>query len=237
MGSTDVAKLALCGAVACAASVFACEPRPRSGPVKEPPPAPTSEDTVHVGPLSGKIDGKPFSAKSARYYVDSRPGFEKVDIKIYAAGSKTPCGELDEPKPPSVWIRRWGPGKISAAKAMTNVQGGGPWEVHYQIQDEGHWIGNGDANALIVVEDVRPDLMLPGLLSACFRDTTGSCIAGEFSASYCRQSIDEPVRGTEAMERPKQNLKVAPSASAAPPPSASAAAPPSASAGPPEKKP
>ncbi|MFO0565098.1 MAG: hypothetical protein U0263_05520 [Polyangiaceae bacterium] len=189
--------------------------------MKEPPPAPTSEDTIHVGPLSGKIDGKPFSAQTARYYIDSRPGFEKIDIKIYASAAKTPCGPLDDPKPPSVWIRRWGPGKPSAEKVTTSVGGTDKWEVHYQIQDEGHWIGNGDANALVVLEDVRPDLVLPGVISACFRDTTGSCVAGEFSASYCRLSIDEPVRGTEAMERPKQALLAPPSA--APPPSATPA--------------
>lgn len=210
-----------------------CEPQPRTGPFKEPPPAPTSEDSIHVGPLSGKIDGKEFIGKSARYYVDHRPGYEKIDVKIYGVGSKTPCGDLDEPKPPSVWLRRVGAEKVTAEKTTTTVAEGGKWQVHYQIQDSGYWIGNGDANALVVTEEVGPDLKLSGVLSACFRDTTGSCVAGEFAASFCRVSFDEPVRGTEAMERPKQVMPfAAPSASAAPAPSAGAAAAPSASAAP-----
>lgn len=217
-----------------ALSLASCERQPRTGPIKEPPPAPTSEDTIHVGPLSGKIDGKPFNAKTARYYVDTRPGYEKVDIKIYGVGSQTPCGDLDEPKPPSVWLRRVGKEKLVRDKSTTTVADGGKWEVHYQVQDDGFWIGNGDANALVVIEEVGPDLKLPGVLSACFRDTTGSCVAGEFSASYCRVSFDEPVRGTAAMERPKQVAPIASPPASAPSASGGAAPapPPSAGAGP-----
>lgn len=215
-----VSWLALAGCVL--PLLVACEHHPRQGPFKEPPPAPTSEDTIHVGALSGKLDGKEFSVKTARYYIDARPGFEKVDIKLYGAASKTPCGELDDAKPPSVWLRRVGSEKLVAEKTTTTVQDGGKWEVHYQIQDDGFWLGQGEANALIVLQEVGPDLKLPGVLSACFRDTTGSCVAGEFSASYCRVSIDEPVRGTGAMERPKKIAPLVP-----PPPSSSAAPGPS----------
>jgi len=218
----------------------ACEPQPRNGPLKEPPPAPTNEDTIHVGPLSGKLDGKPFTAKSARYFRDTRTGFEKLDIKIYSSGSPTPCGDLDEPKSPSVWLRRWGADKLSAEeKANVTVAGGGKWEVHYQYNEDGFWFGAGDANALIVTEAVRADMQLPGVVSACFKDTTGSCVAGEFLAAYCRVGFDEPVRGTEAMERPKPGLlKPATPPSAAPAPSGSVPLPaPSASAKPPERRP
>jgi hypothetical protein len=74
--------------------------------------------------------------------------------------------------------------------------------VHYQLREDGEWIGNGDANALLVVTEVRPDLKLTGGLWACFRDRTTSCVKGQFSAAFCQTGIDAPVRGTEAMERP-----------------------------------
>lgn len=219
VGSPIVAAFSLCLAAA-------CERQPRTLPVVEPPPAPTSENSIHVGPLSGKIDGKAYTAKTARYYIDRRPGYEKVDIKLYGAGSKTPCGELDEAKPPSVWLRRLGADKVGPQQSTTTVQDGGEWEVHYQIQDDGFWIGNGEANALVVIEGVGADLKLAGVLSACFRDTTGSCVAGEFSASFCTTSFDEPVRGTEAMERPTKVELLVPAPSAAlPAPSASAGQP------------
>lgn len=206
----------------------ACDRQPRLGPPKEPPPPPTSEDSIHVGPLSGKIDGQPFQVKSARYYVDARPGFERVEIKLYASASPTPCGALESPKSPSVWLRRVGRDKLEREKSTTTVKDGGKWEVHYQVQDDGFWIGVGEANALLVLDEPGPDLRLKGVMSACFRDHTGSCVAGEFSASFCRIAIDEPVRGTEAMERPPKRPLAAvasaplPGSSAFPAPSASA---------------
>jgi len=217
------------------ACLVGCDRQPRKGPLKEPPAAPFSEDSIHVGPLSGKIDGQPFQVKTARFYIDTRPGFERVDIKLYDVGSKTPCGDLDAPKPREVWLRRKGPAKLAHSKTTTTVKDGGEWEVHYQVQDKGFWIGYGEANALLVLEAPDPDMRMAGILSACFRDHTGSCIAGEFSASYCRIAIDEPVRGTEAMERPPKRPLGAPSASASAEPSASASAAPSTSASAPAK--
>lgn len=199
-----------------------CDRQPRTGPLKEPPPAPTSEDSIHVGPLNGKLDGQPFTVKTARYFVDTRPGFERVEIKLYGVGSKTPCGELDSPKPPTVWLRRLGPAQFGHSKTSTTVKDGGEWEVHYQVQDDGFWLGYGEANALLVLEAPDPDRRLSGILSACFRDHAGSCIAGEFSASLCHLGIDEPVRGTEVMERPPKRPLGAGSASASALPSTSA---------------
>lgn len=179
-----------------------CDRHPRSGPLKEPPAAPTSEDSIHVGPLSGKIDGQPFQVKSARYYVDSRPGFEKIDIQLFDVAGPTPCGPLASATPPSVWLRRVGPTKLAHSKTSTTVKDGGEWEVHYQIHVKGGWLGYGEANALLVLEAPDPDMKVFGILSACFRDHAGSCVAGEFTATWCHIGIDEPVRGTHAMERP-----------------------------------
>lgn len=206
--------------------------------VKEPGSPPGSVDAIPVGPVSGKLGEQPFTMLSGRYYVDQRPGFEKVDIKLYASESDGPCGPLKTAKAPSVWLRRSGPERVATGNWVVDVKNGGAWEVHYQQQKDEYWIGNGDANALVAVTDIGPDLKIEGALSACFRDATGSCVAGSFTASYCRISIDSPVRGTEAMERPPERKLEAPKPPPPPSPSAEPGTPmPPTSATPKEPKP
>lgn len=176
------------------------------GPPKDPATAPSSEDTIHVGAISGKVNGDPFTVRTARYYVDTRPGFEKIDIQLLDAETDTPCGPLKPEKPTSVWLRKKGTTRLVAETAKSSVAEGGTWDVHYQAFEDRWWIGIGEANALVVLNEPGPDLKLRGLLWACFRDPHGSCVQGEFTASFCRHSIDEPVRGTAAMERPPPNL-------------------------------
>lgn len=185
-----------------------CEPRD-DAPRKEPAAAPTSEDTIHLGPVSGKLNGMPFTVKTARYVIDTRPGFEKVDVQLFDAESSTPCGPLSPAKAPSVWLRKWGATSVTAETTSTSVAGGGPWEVHYQAVDGKRWRGIGEANALVVLRGPASDLKLEGALWACFRDAAGSCVQGGFLATLCQLSIDEPVRGTAAMERPPAQLKPA----------------------------
>jgi hypothetical protein len=176
------------------------------GAPKDPPSAPASEDTIHVGPVSGKLNGEPFALRTARYYIDPRPGFEKVDIQLIDAQTDTPCGPLDPAKPASVWLRKRGTTRVIEETARSTVAQPGPWDVHYQVFEDRWWIGVGEANALVVLSEPGPDLKLRGVLWACFRDAFASCVQGEFEASYCRLSIDEPVRGTAAMERPLPHL-------------------------------
>ena len=194
---SGLAALALCSVLALAACGTEEEGEPR-----EPAAPPTSANSIPGAPLNGKLSGQPFEVKSGRYYVDRRPGFEKIDILLYAATSKTRCGKLDPEKPASVWLRRRGPEAVRPGEHRIEVDGTGKWEVHYQVMKDEQWVGNGDANALFVIDQVRPDLKLVGALSACFRDPRGSCVAGKFTADYCAIEIDEPIRGTKTMERP-----------------------------------
>lgn len=170
-------------------------------PAREPPEPPASEDSIPVAPLDGKLLGEAFRFKSGRYTVDQRPGYEKIDIKLYPVDSAPPCG-TPSGKPPSVWLRRRGVTRVEPGVSRVDAHKGGEWEVHYQRFGEEGWIGNGEASALLAIDEVGPDMAIDGALSACFRDSTGSCVRGKFSAVYCRIHIDAPVRGTEAMERP-----------------------------------
>jgi len=206
---------------ALASFALGCEHYEKPGPPKEPAAPPASPDSIPVGPVSGKLLDQPYTHLAGRYYVDQRPGFEKTDIRLYATEAETPCGPLREKKPASVWLRRKGAERVAAGSSVTDLDKG-EWEVHYQVQKDGYWVGNGDARALVVINDVGPDLKITGSLSACFRDETGSCVAGSFTASYCRISIDSPVRGTDAMERPPERKlpTPVPPASAEPAPSA-----------------
>lgn len=196
--------------LALATLALGCSNGEAQGPPKEPAPPPSSPDSIPIGPLAGKLAGEPFTMLSGRYYVDQRPGFEKVDIKLYASEAETPCGALKTVKPPAVWLRRAGAERLALESSTTDPKTGGKWEVHYQVQKDGHWIGNGEAAALVVINDIGPDLEVEGALSACFRDPSGSCVAGTFSASYCRIPIDSPVRGTDVMERPPERKLQAP---------------------------
>jgi hypothetical protein len=214
----------------------ACHPE-KPQPLRDPPDPPASEDSIPVAPLDGKLLGDAFKFKSGRYTIDQRPGYEKIDIKLYPVATDTPCA--DPPgKPASVWLRRRGVTRVEAGVTRVDVKKGGDWEVHYQRFGEEGWIGNGDAAALLSIDDVGPDMKIDGALYACFRDTTGSCVKGKFSAVYCRIHIDAPVRGSEAMERPPQKplpktaqgdtagvLAPVPVTGTAPPDSAKAGAP------------
>jgi hypothetical protein len=179
---------------------FGCQ-RIEPAPI-EPKPAPTSADGIPAAGLGGELVGKPFVVQSARYVVDRRHGYEKVDISLSAGSVEFPCDTREPKDSPSVWLRRKGSDELKAEQARIGPKDQGPWEVHYQVRRERHWVGNGQASALIVVHDVGPDMKLTGELSACFRDAHGSCVAGRFAADYCPIRIDQPVRGTEAMERP-----------------------------------
>lgn len=187
-----------------------CSHPEAEGPPKEPAAPPSSPDSIPIGPLAGKLAGEPYTMLSGRYYVDSRPGLEKVDIRLYASEAETPCGTLKTPNPPAVWLRRAGEERLALDSSTTDPKTGGKWEVHYQLRKGEQWVGNGDAAALVVINDIGPDLKVEGALSACFRDPSGSCVAGTFSASYCRISIDSPVRGTDVMERPPERKLAAP---------------------------
>lgn len=208
--------------MALAFAVVACS-HPDSSPPKEPPPAPTSDEAIPVGPLGGKLLGESFTVKSARYYVDQRPGYQKTVLELYGVDAPTPCEDLTPVKPPTVWLRHDGPERVEAGKTSIGLDAKAPWALHYQIQKNGRWVGNGDANALFVVTAVDSDMKVHGELSGCFRDATGSCISGRFTANYCRIWIDSPVRGADGMEREPDVMPKAPPVPASAAPSASAA--------------
>jgi hypothetical protein len=191
------------GLVACIAlSGFSACKEERARPKFAPEPAPASAEVLPQGPVSGKIRDQVFKLGNARYYVDRRLGYEKVDIKLSAGTSEEPCGQVTPKDSTMVWLRRTGPEPLTATEARVEPDQPGPWEAHYQVRGEHNWEGNGDASALIVIREVSPDMTLHGELKACFGDAEKSCVAGKFDAKYCPIRIDSPVRGTEAMERP-----------------------------------
>jgi hypothetical protein len=210
----------LAAIVLASSAVVACG-HAEPAPPKDPPKAPTSAAAIPVAPLSGKLLGEPFSIKSARYYVDQRPGYQKIIIKLYEVESSTPCKDLTPLKAPEVWLRHDGPERVKTGQTAIDLDGKAPWQLHYQIQKDGRWVGNGAARALFVITQVDPDMKVHGELSGCFRDATGSCVAGRFVANYCRIWIDSPVRGSDVMEHPTRNMPkdtpdVVPPASALP---------------------
>lgn len=159
-----------------------------------------STDSIPTAPLSGTLRGKSFELGSARYFIDRRLGYEKIDIKLSAGKSGEHCSAPLPDNSASVWLRRTGSEPIKSETIRITSNRREAWEVHYQAEDDGQWCGNGNAEALVVLEPPATDQRLRGELSVCFADETKSCVLGTFVAEYCPISIDAPIRGTYHME-------------------------------------
>ena len=163
-------------------------------------PVANSADSIPVAPVSGTIRGKAFGLGSARYFIDRRLGYEHVDIKLSAGKSAEHCSAPLPDDSASVWLRRSGPEPIKSTTIHLASNRREAWEVHYQAMNNGQWVGNGNAEALVVLEPPAADQRLRGEVSVCFADETKSCVLGTFVAEYCPISIDAPIRGTYHME-------------------------------------
>jgi len=173
---------------------------PHPSPKLHADPVSSSADSIPVAPVSGTIHAKPFGLGSARYFVDRRPGYAHVDIKLSAGKSADHCGAPLPDDSASVWLRRAGSESINSEIIRIASNRREAWEVHYQAMDDGQWVGNGNAEALVVLEPPAADQRLRGELSVCFADETKSCVLGTFVAEYCPISIDAPIRGMYHME-------------------------------------
>lgn len=163
---------------------------------------PTSAATISIEPVSGTILGKPFALASARYSVDRRPGYEKLEIILLSSRLERPCEELGPNRDAAVWLRRRGVGEPKAGSWRFSPHDTGPWEAHYERFEDGNWSGNGDANVVLELSEPTVDLELTGDVYACFADRSASCVSGRFVATFCPIRIDAPVRGMDSMERP-----------------------------------
>jgi hypothetical protein len=164
--------------------------------------APTSAESIPDAPLNGTIRGAQFRGEVATYTIDRRAGYEHVDLRVLGSELEDPCERRRAPAVTAVWIRRRDASSLAVGSIRVAPDSKGAWEVHYQTNVDGEWLGSGTASALLALDEVRPDLTLRGGLWACFDDGLGSCVSGSFTAKYCPIRIDSPVRGTGNMERP-----------------------------------
>jgi hypothetical protein len=179
----------------------------------DPAPVPTNAATIPVATVSGTLLGEPFALHTARYTVDRRPRYEKVEIQLLAAKLEDPCQGIGDDHHAAVWLRRNSPSDLEAETVRFGPGDATPWEAHYEMFQDGDWLGNGNANLILELAEPAPDLKLRGDMYACFGDRTQSCVSGRFVAVYCPIRVDALVRGTDSMERPSQRtgrpLKVA----------------------------
>ena len=188
------------------ALLIGCNERPLPE-LGEPAPVPDNTTSIGVSAVNGKIAGSPFEVKAARYSIDRRPGHEKVVIHLLNEAPEKLCSELGNMRSTTVWLRKNGTQSVEPEAVRLGPKTKSPWEVHYEVYDQGRWVGVGRANLLLKVSAVRADMTLDGDLAACFGDANKSCVSGHFSATYCPTRIDAPVRGTENMERPPPGKK------------------------------
>jgi hypothetical protein len=188
------------GAALLAVGLAACqaEPSASGGGSVRPPYA--SADEIPATPVRGTLRGRPFEARDARVLVDDRAGYEQVEIALSAASAGAPCGELAEPAPLRVWLRRAGPAPVASGEIRLAPGAEQSWELHYQLELDGVWIGSAEAAAIVRLRAPDGGAGLAGELAACFADGTGSCVAGRFEALRCPSSLDMPLRGNEPSE-------------------------------------
>jgi hypothetical protein len=173
-------------------------PTPAGEKVRPPYP---SADAIPGTAVRGTIRGRAFEARDVRLLVDARPGYEQVQIALSAASSRAPCGKLDEPDPPRIWLRRKGAEPVAPGETELSPGTEQAWELHYQLRQDGAWVGSGDAAAILRLRPTDGGAGLLGDLAACFADGTNSCVAGRFEALRCPISIDMPLRGNEPPEQ------------------------------------
>jgi hypothetical protein len=188
-------------ALAMGAGVLGCQPK-AAQEQHSPAAVPTSAATIPVEAVSGSLLGKPFTLHTARYMVDRRPRYEKIEIHLLAATLQKPCEAIDTNHDPAVWLRRTGAGEPKSESVRFGPDDTTPWEAHYELYENRDWQGNGSANVILELREPAPDLKLRGELYACFGDRTQSCVSGRFVADYCPIRVDAMVRGTDSMERP-----------------------------------
>lgn len=167
-----------CILLACRAETAPPDQKPIDPPVSSP-------ETIPDAPVSGTIHGAPFVARDMRYVVDERIGYAHTDIKLSAGHAENACDSISPAKGASVWLR-----------LEDNT-----WSVQYQVFDDGRWIGVHAAKALVSIRGVSPDGHMSGGLAVCFSDDSKSCVSGSFEAVDCPSSIDQPVRGSQSLER------------------------------------
>ena len=160
-----------------------------------------SADDIPKTPVTGTIRGQSFEARDVRLVRDQRSQYEHTDLLLSAASAETPCGKLDPADPVRVWLRRSGPGPLQPGEVRIGPQNEQPWEIHYQLRQEGTWVGVGEAVALLRLHLSDADAGLGGEIAACFADGMGSCVAGSFVATACPSTIDLPLRGNEPVEQ------------------------------------
>ncbi len=171
-----------------------CDPQPPTPRETVAPPRAAAEAIIEA-PLSGTLRGHPFEVGDMRYTVFREPGRERVDIKLSAARSSQPCGPLEPPDAPSVWLRLGGTTELKPGEHRCDPKAEqGALEVHYQLQQSGRWAGNGDSAALVVIGRVQAGVRVDGALAACFADGQKSCVEGSFAASYCPDPVEPPLR-------------------------------------------
>ncbi len=189
--------LPLCVCLAWGAAACSSEPPPPKREAKLP--HQTAESIPDV-PVTGTIGKVPFTVQEARYSIDRRRGYEKLDIMLLGTKSETPCGKIPSDAP-AIWMRHKGAAAPAAGETRLTPDGKSEWAVHYQVRDGHRWTGSGDAAALLVVRPATGGLYIEGDLAVCFSDPWGSCASGTFKAQHCPVSIDLPVRGTDNLER------------------------------------
>ena len=145
--------------------------------------------TIPDGPVRGTVAGSAFEAQRAFYRIYRQLGREHLDIMLLSE-----AGDCEDIASPSVWIRFPSTSEPALGELRRTASDDAEWSVHYQVKQEGRWLGHARAAALLVVGSVKQGSFVEGDVSACFADASQSCIAGHFHADRCLDPVSPDVR-------------------------------------------
>ncbi len=174
--------------------LIGCDQDDGEGRVGDPEPEFDKVAGIPVSKVSGTLATQRFELKDARFKIDRRAGYERIDLELSGSAAKEKCGALEDSGSPAVWIRFPGVSKLEPGELRRQPGKPASFEVHMKVRRDGQWFGNGDSAALLVVEIFEPGVALNGVLSVCFGDPDKSCVSGTFVAASCPDMLDVPPR-------------------------------------------
>jgi hypothetical protein len=177
--------------------------------------------TIAPATVTGRIAGRPFTARDIWYRVQRKAGRHRIDLVISEGRQTRLCAESDPEESRHVWVRfpEWQRFVVGEYRVdpSTTLPAPTAMSVHYEAPEEQHrFEGNQTASAIVSIDSAVGDTVT-GRMRACFGDAEHSCIEGTFRAIECRPELepDSPNAGN-------YRRREAPSATAYPQPAPAA---------------
>lgn len=143
--------------------------------------------TIPEVPLRGELDGRPFVLRAAWLRVVQREGQRRTDLVLSEGRPSRLCGRPHPDDARQIVLRLSGVTRLPEGTLRVE-----PADAAREVFSEaplrgGYVAARGAAVALIARAD---DERAEGRVRVCLADARGSCLAGAFTASRCRDELE-----------------------------------------------